>query len=780
MRMVSMNLQALCHQAAQYHQTGQFKEAERLYIQILKLDSRNFFACHMLGILRSQQGRHTEAFELIKAALKINPNSAEAQSNCGNILAILGRDRQALEAFDKALMIGPQYAETLTNRSNILLKLKRPQDAFAGYQAALGIKPDLLEALVGGSNALRQLKRFQEALEYSERSILIKPDSVEALNNRGAVLSELRRFEEALVCFDKALAISPNSTSVLINRGCTLQALHRPEEALADLDTALKIKPDNPEALSNRGIALSHLGRFDEALASFARAIAIAPGLLEALSNRGHTFRRMHRPNEALASYEEVLAVDPNYCKGLAALSDAANMALSLCDWSKAEKFGHEIKLRLARDGLVVAPLVTLLYGWDPQFQADCAKNYVQGMVAVSEPIWNGPIRRHDKIRIAYMSSDFRRHPIASVVTELFERHDRSRFEVLGISLGEDDGSQIRTRITQSVDRFVDVCFLSDRRAAELLHQLEVDILIDLNGHTHGARPDILSHRAVPVQVNYMGYPGTMGAGFIDYIIADETVLPFDQQAFYREKIVHLPDTYWVCDTKRSIGKAPSRSEALLPAQGFVFCCFNNYRKITKDMFDIWMRLLVAVPDSVLWLKTSSDQAMANLQREAAARQVAASRLIFAEDVPADVHLARHTLADLFLDTLPYNAHATACDALWAGLPVMTCLGPSFAGRVAASQLRAVGLPELVTHSLEEYEALTLRLVRDPALLACYRDRLAQRRPTTALFNTDLFRANIEQAYMRMWEIARRGEPPHNFRVTGSSNTDTIAEDFKQ
>jgi protein O-GlcNAc transferase len=763
--MVWMNLQALCNHAAGFHQTGQFGEAERLYLQILRADPRNFFAYHMFGIMRSQQGRNGEALELIGAALKIKPNSAEALSNCGNVLTILGRLREALAAFDRALAIGPQYAETLTNRGNILMSLKRPPEAFSSYEAALRIKPNLLEALVGSTNALRQLKRFDEALENCDKALLIKPDSVEGLNNRGAVLSGLRRFEEALGCYDKALAIRPNSASVLINRGSTLQALKQPERGLANLDKALSIEPNNPEALSNRGIALSHLRRYDEALASYAKALALDPGLLEALSNRGHTLREMHRPYEALASYEEVLAFDPNYCKGLAALSDAANAALNLCDWPKAAKFGKEIKLRLTEYGLIVAPLVTLFYDWDPKSQAKSAELYINDMGAAPQPIWNGAIRRHRKIRIAYMSSDFRRHPITSVVAELFELHDRSRFEILGVSLGEDDGSEIRARIAQSVDRFVDVRSLSDRSAAELLHKLEVDILVDLNGHTQGARPEILSHRAVPVQVNYMGYPGTLGADFIDYIIADGTVLPLDQQPFYREKIVHLPDTYWVCDTKRTISKAPSRVEALLPAHGFVFCCFNNNRKITQEMFDVWMRLLVLVPDSVLWLKKSSDAAVANLQREAAARQVNASRLVFAEDVPTDVHLTRHALADLFLDTVPYNAHATASDALWAGLPVVTCLGQTFPGRVAASQLRAAGLPELVTNSLAEYEGLTLRLAQDPALLATYRNRLMQGRQSVALFNTDLFRRNIEAAYMQMWKIAERGEAARSFGV---------------
>ncbi|HKB95819.1 MAG TPA: tetratricopeptide repeat protein, partial [Rhizomicrobium sp.] len=618
------------------------------------------------------------------------------------------------------------------------------------------------------------------------------------LNNRGAVLSELQRFEEALGCYDKALAIMPNSPSVLINRGSTLQALKQSERALANLDKALTIEPNNPETLSNRGIALSHLKRFDEALASYASALALEPRLVEALNNRGHTLREMGCLEEALSSYDEALAIDPSYCKALnsrgavlsdlgrfdealtchervlsidprfpAALADAANAALNLCDWPKAAKFGGEIKARLGEERLVVPPLLVLFYDWDPDSQAKCAKAYVSDLAISSRPIWSGAVRRRDRIRVAYMSSDFRRHPIASVVAELFELHDRSRFEILGVSLGEGDGSEIRARIARSVDQFIDMHTLSDRSAAELLHRLEVDILVDLNGHTQGARPEILSHRAAPVQAGYMGYPGTMGADFIDYIIADKTVLPFDQQPFFSEKIVHLPDTYWVCDTKRTIGRRPSRREALLPESGFVFCCFNNSRKITVAVFDIWMRLLMAVPNSVLWLKKPNDVAMANLQREAAARDVSPSRLVFAEDVPADVHLARHALADLFLDTVPYNAHATASDALWAGLPVITCLGQTFPGRVAASQLRAAGLPESVTNSMEEYEALALRLVHDPVLLASYRSRLAQTRQSTALFNTDLFRRNIEAAYLQMWAIAERGEVARNFAIAG-------------
>jgi len=761
--MDGLQIQALCDQAAGFHQSGRLEEAARLYLQVIQADPRNFVAHHMLGILRAQQGHHGQALELIAAALQIDPRSAEALSNYGNLLTMLGRSGEALAALDQALAAGRRYPETLTNRANILWGLGRVEEALKGYREALGIKPDLMEALFGSANALHALGRS----------------------------------DEALAALDKALALRPDMALLLRNRGALLQALKLPERALADLDRALALELHNAEALSNRGIALSHLKRFDAALASYAAALAINPLLVEALTNRGHTLRDMGVPQGALESYDQALAIDPGHMKarnsrGLvladlgrfedalacheavlaagapkgfqvpSALADAANMALSLCDWPKAAKFGAEIQARLGEPGLAVPPLLALYYDWGPQAQARAAQAWVESMPDVQAPSPN-PGHRHDRLRLAYMSSDFRRHPVGAAVVELFERHDRSRFEIFAASLGADDGSDIRRRIQGASDHFLDLGASGDRDAAERLAAAQIDILVDLNGHTLGARPEILKHRPAPIQVGYMGFPGTMGADFIDYVIADETVLPFDQQVFYREKIVQLPDTFWVSDTRRVIDACPTRQAEMLPEKGFVFCCFNHNRKITGPLFDVWMRLLKELPGSVLWLKRSPDAAMANLRAAAQARGVAPERLVFAADVFLEVHLARHALADLFLDTLPYNAHATAGDALWSGLPVLTCLGRGFAGRVAASQLHALGLPELVTESLDAYAAQALRLARDPALLSSLRTRLAQNRTTQPLFDTGLLCRNIEAAYLEMWN--RRHEVPRGFRV---------------
>jgi len=790
-----MNLQLLCNQAEGYHQQGRLVEAQQLYLQILQADSRNFFACHMLGILRSQQGRNSEALELIATALRINPTSTEALSNYGNILTNVGRLTDALAAFNKALAIGPKYAETLSNRGSILWNLKRPEEALKSYDEALRIKPNLLEALSSRANVLRYLNRLNEALNSCDKALRLKPDFVEALNERGATLSKMNRFDEALICYDRALAIRPNNATVLGNRGSTLLSLKRVDDALANFEKALMTEPNNSETLSNRGIALSHLRRFDEALSCYEKALTIQPNLVEGLANRGHTLREMNLLGEALVSYDAALSIAPNNARALnsrglvlsdmrrfdealvchehalvedpllpTALGNAANAALNLCDWDRTAKYEAEIRARLVADSLVMPPLLLLCYTEDVALHLTCAQAYVRDRIpAVPRPMQGGRIRPPGRIRVAYMSSDFRLHPMTSVITELLELHDRARFEIFAISLGENDGSENRARVVAAVDQFIDVRQMRDCDVAELLSQLEIDILIDLNGHTLDARPEILSYRPAPVQVSYMGYPGTMGAGFIDYIIADSIVLPFDQKPFYTEKIVHLPDTYWVTDSRRSRVGPPLRHTVGLPQDAFVFCCFNNNRKITAPIFDVWMRLLANVPDSVLWLLEDSEPTKVNLRASAAARGIEPDRLVFAPRVAQTEHLARHGLADLFLDTLPYNAHTTAADAVWMGLPVVTCLGQSFAGRVAASILYAAGLPELVTQTLAEYEALALALAQDRPRLQSLRHTLEQTRGSCALFDTDRFRRHIESAYAQMWEIVRWGEPPRSF-----------------
>jgi protein O-GlcNAc transferase len=416
-----------------------------------------------------------------------------------------------------------------------------------------------------------------------------------------------------------------------------------------------------------------------------------------------------------------------------------------------------------------IAPFQLLFCSDDASLQLECARRFAASTLPVPPRQTHAP-RHHDKIRIGYLSADFRNHPMAHLTAELLELHDRSRFDVVGIGFGPDDRSAIRARIVEGFDKFYDLRAKSDADIAALMREAEIDIAIDLMGHTRNSRAGILAHRPAPIQVSYLGYPGTMGVDFIDYVMADPIVLPFDQQAFYTEKIVHLPETYWVNGSVSDIPQCSlTRRQAGLPEHGLVFCCFNKAAKITAPVFEVWMRLLAKVEGSVLWLLRDNAAAERNLRGEAAARGIDPNRLVFADRMERDQHLARHRLADLFLDTMPYNAHTTASDALAAGLPVVTSLGSTFSGRVAASLLSALGLPELIAHSLAEYEALALKLFGDSNYRARTIARLEQNRKKFPLFDTDRFRAHLESAYQVMWQRWQRGEGPANLTIPPQS-----------
>jgi protein O-GlcNAc transferase len=601
--------------------------------------------------------------------------------------------------------------EVLVNLGNILAAQGRREAAMASYDQALAARTDFFEALFNRGNLLLEMKRSEEALDSYERILAFRQDFPGAWNNRGTALRNLQRLEEALASFERAAALAPGHFN----------------------------------ALTNRAIALWDLKRLNDALAGVDRALAVQPGFAEALYVRGNVLRDLGRPDEALASYEQALAANPAHRH---ALNGAAQAALILCDWKRVQALWPRVKENAGGGRALIQPFVLLGYSDDAQMQRRCAEHYVRQTVPAREALWNGKAYGHDRIRLAYLSADFHQHPTAQLMAELFERHDRARFEVTAIAFAPDDNSALRARLKQAFDHFEDVRGKSDAEVARLLRAREIDIAVDLNGHTADARPGIFAHRPAPVQVNYLVYPGTSGAAFMDYVLADRIVLPQDQQPFFSEKIVHLPDCYQANDATRVVPPAPSRTEAELPENGFVFCCFNNSWKITAPVFDIWMRLLTQTEGSVLWLLDSP--AAVHLRAEAAARGVDAGRLVFAPKLPPDRHLARHRLADLFLDTLPYNAHTTCSDALWAGLPVVTCYGKAFPGRVAASLLKAIDLPELVTFSPEKYEELALELANNPALLLATREKLARNRTTTPLFDSERFRKNIDAAYEAM------------------------------
>jgi protein O-GlcNAc transferase len=717
--------------AADLHRRGELAAAEGLYLQVLAARPDHFDALHMLGFLRRQQGRFPEALSLIDQALALKPAHAEALNSRGLVLLGLRRPAEALASFEQALAVRPHYVTALNNRGNILQELDRPAEALASYDRALTIQPAHVQALYNRGIVLRGLKRPAEALASFDRVLAIKPDHSDALNNRGIVLRDLKRTAEAVASYEKALAIRPRYVEALNNRGSALRELQRPTEALASHDQALALDPANADTLCSRGVVLRDLKRFAEALASFEQALA---------TNPGHRY----------------------------AFAGMAYAAAAICDWERTAIIAGELAARIEQRSCIIPPFTLLSYGTDPALQLECAKICIADTMPIAaQPLATKAGRRDGKLRIAYLSADFRRHPVALLIAQLIEMHDRARFEIVGISFGPDDHSDTRARLARAFDQFHDVRSQSDREVAELLSRMQVDIAVDLGGHTQDARLGILAYRPAPVQATWLGYAGTTGAPFIDYVIADKTVLPVDQQPFYSERIVHLPDCFLVNDATRKIAaRTPTRREAGLPDHGFVFCSFNNSNKITQTVFEVWMRLLRAVEGSVLWLSHDNLDATGNLRQAAAKRGIDPARLVFASRLDRyEDHLARHRLADLFLDTLPYNAHATASDALWAGLPLLTCRGASFAGRVATSLLDAAGLPEFATEDLGAYEALAMRFAADASLLRGFRQRLEQNRATCPLFDTDRFRRHIERAYTTMWEMKQRGERPAGFCV---------------
>lgn len=739
-------------------------EAAASYERALALRPRDADLHNNLGNALRDLDRPAQALASYEQALALKPDHVEALNNRGGALGQLKRPTEALASYDRVVAMRPDDARALYNRGNALQDLGRLEEALASYERALAIKPDYAEVLNNRGNALQGLKRMAEALASYEQALAIRPDYAEALNNRGNVLQDLRRSAEALASYERALAMKPGYAEAHYNRGNVLRDLKRSEEAIASYEKALEIKPDYVEALHNRGNAFQELDQLAQAMESFDRALTIKPDYADALNNRGLVLRELGRRPEALLCFEKALAIEPDHRYAFFGVADAAR---AVCDWPLAAKVAGELEHRIRRLDAVIPPFALLGYDIDPGLQLDCARGYVAEKAPTPmQTVRQRSLRGHDKVRIAYLSADFRQHVMAFVTADLFELHDRTRFETFGISFGADDGSKDRARLVRAFDQFIDVRLKSDVDVAHLLAELEIDIAVDLNGHTDGCRPAILAHRPAPIQVSYLGYAGTTGADFMDYVIADRIVLPFDQQAFYTENIVHLPDCYHVNHPNRPMAeRVPTRQEAGLPEHGFVFCCFANDYKITSPVFEVWMRLLKAVDRSVLWLAQSNGAHLQNLRKEAAAQGIDPARLVFAGKVPFADYFSRFLLADLFLDTLPYNSHATAADVLWTGLPLLTCTGSSFAGRVATSMLSAVGLPELATRSLAEYEALALRLANDPSLLQSFRQRLVQNRATSPLFDTDRSRRHLEAAYTTMWNLHRRGERPRSFSV---------------
>jgi len=668
-----------------------------------------------------QAGNLAEAENHYQHVLDVDGNHVHSLVMLGILQAQRGRHGDAEKLLRRASELNPGDARILFNYGNVLLAVQRVDEAFGVFQKVIALDPSMAEAQL----------------------------------NLGNILIARKRFEDAIGCFDAAIRLNGNYADAHCNRAHALEEVQRFDEALASSEAAIRINPRNADFQAAHGNILHRLGRDEEALDALSAALTLNPRVAAFHFNYGNILFESRRFSEAAKAYANALALDPTqqYAEG-----SRIHAKMQICDWRNFnEECAHFISS--VKNGVVSQPFVLLSVSESAELQRECVEVLSRTQYASAEhPEPWGRRADHQRIRVAYLSGDFGQHAVTTLLAGVFEEHDRARFDVSAFSFEPHGASETHTRLKNAFDQFIDVKGRSDADVARLLGTLEIDIAVDLTGYTRRSRTGIFALRPCPIQINYLGYPGTMGSADFDYIVADQFVVPERARRFYSEHIIYLPDTFQGNDGKRVISDKPiARRDVGLPEESFVFCSFNNSYKITPAWFDVWMRLLRKVDRSVLWVLGGDKELEANLRREAASRDVDPDRLIFAPRIPYADYLARYRLADLFLDTFPFNAGSTASDALWGGLPIITCSGEAFASRMAGSLLITVGIPELVTKNAAGYEDLALQLATDPGRMASVRSKLAANRVSSPLFDTPSFTRKLEKAYEAAFERYRQG-----------------------
>jgi protein O-GlcNAc transferase len=773
-------------------------ESAELYLkQALRLQASNPHVLRLLGVICAQRKQYAEAIKYLKDSIRFLPKNSLALSNLGNVFLELKDYGNALDAYDKSIKIDQKYEEAWSNKGNALNELKRYDEAITHYEKALSLRPDYAEAWSNKGNALHELKRYDEAIADYDKALSLRSDYVEAWSNKGNTLNELKLYDEAIAHYDQALNLKPDYAEAWSNKGNALHELKCYDEAITHYDKALSLRPDYVEAWSNKGNTLNELKRYDEAITHYDKALSLNPEFVEAWSNKGNTLYELKRHDEAITHYDKALSLNFDFAdahsnKAYALINlvrhdeaiahfekvlslnpdsdwmhgELLHIKMKVCNWSDFVDSLKKVCRGVLENKRAITPFPLLSLTDDASLLKQSSEIYVQNKYPLN-PVLGSILKRHkgQKIRVGYFSSDFNSHPVAILTAELFEVHDRDQFEIIAFSFGVDDNSPIRSRLIRAFDLFMDVRSKSDLEIAKLARELQIDIAIDLGGYTADSRTGIFSYRAAPIQASYIGYLGSMGADYYDYLIADPIIVPENFGKFYTEKIIRLP-SYQVNNRERFISDRKFTKEELgFPEKSFIFCCFNNNYKVLPATFEGWMRILKATPDSLLFLYAENQWVEDNLRARAEALGVGSQRLIFGQRLPVDEYLARYRVCDLFLDTFPYNAGTTASDALWVGLPILTLAGRSFSSRVAASLLNAIGLPELITNTQEEYEALAIELATNPQKLAEIKSRLAGNRMTTPLFDTPLFTKKLEAAYSQMYERYQADLPLDNISI---------------
>lgn len=786
-------------EALPIHQAGELEAAERIYRQILTIQPNHPDALHLLGFIFHQRGQEEMAAESIGKAVEIAPDRPIFLNNLGIVLGTLGRKEEAISCYQRALKIQPDFYMALGNLGGILADQGQRESAIDCFHKALAIKPDSYEILNSLGNVLIKAGNHPEAITCYQKAIRLQPHLADAYNGMGTALRDQGNHDEAIACLKKGLDLHPNHFDMLNGMGNALLAQGKMDEALANFEKALKINPNHPNTYHNMGGALRSQGKFAEATQLYEKALAINPNLHQTYNSLGNVLHEQDRLAEAVACYQKSLSIQPNdpdtlnniaiiqtdqgnlleaidaYKKvvelsprNLNAQCDVINLLLYMCDWQGMETRYQQMMALFPVLEKETSPFVFLALPTTPAEQRRGAELYMRNKYPQRDNMT--ATRAYDpqpqRIKIGYLSSDFQNHPVAYLTAELFELHDRNRFEITAYSYGPDDGREMRRRIMAASDHFVDLRPLTYPEGAQRILDDGIHILMDLNGFTKNARIQILALRPAPIQASWLGYLGTLGAPFIDYLISDTFITPPGCEADFTEKLVRMPECFQPNDRQRVISeRTPTRQERGLPETGFIFASFNKSYKINPTLWDAWMAIMRQTPGSLLWLVTDNRWVEGNLRREAEARGVQSNRLYFVQKMPLADYLANYRLVDLVLDTHPYNSGTTASNALWAGCPMLTYAGKTFVSRQAGSLLRTVGLPELVTHSLDEYVALAVELAHNPARLAAMRQRLQANRLTSPLFDSPRFTKHLESAYEAMWHRFQTGSAPDHIEV---------------
>jgi predicted O-linked N-acetylglucosamine transferase (SPINDLY family) len=723
--------------------------------KLLEIDPDDADAWHLLGAIDLQRGDFVSASLKFGKAAAREPARAEFHKNLARAQFGSGLQTDSAASARRAIELNSADADAW-NILGLSLETTDPAAALAAFERAVELAPHEAEAHFRIGDFWRRRRDFDSAIAAYRSALAIAPNHAVLRNNLALALQEQGHHDEAEAHYRAAIEQQPGLVEALANLGDLCRTRDRTLEAIACFRQAVAASPNVVELWKKLGICQHRQGQLSDAKASFERALALAPDDPKNMINLASVLLAEFRHPEAASIISQALTLQPE-------LAEAQSMLLyvnqHMCQWQDFDQLFLQQRARLedpAVPPVVPHNLLALPYTSAELLTASrkWVAQHIRPKPAAAPVPWE---LADNKLRIGYLGSDFHTHPLANLLTEVLEVHDRERFEVFGYSFGPNDRSPARARFIRAFDRFVDVRAESFDQTAQRIRDDRIAILMDTGGYVLYARSEIFALHPAPIQINCIGFAGTLGADYYDYILCDRVVTPAQDQEHFAERFMLLPNCYMPGDTRRAIASTPTRAECGLPAQGVVFCCFNASYKILPNMFAIWMRILEEVPGSVLWLLESNPSATENLRREAKSRNVSPERLIFAPRVPLALHLARHSVADLFLDTLPYSAHTTANDALFAGLPVLTCAGDTFAGRVSGSHLRAIGLPELVTHNLDDYVALALELARDPSLLHSYRERLRGNRETFPLFDTVGYTRALEQLLIDAWEERMKG-----------------------